>query len=57
MSLDPRSNRLRREAKKDAAKKAPRLNPPPPWQPLAFDPFEFGLQNDPPKPPAARQAS
>ena len=49
MSLDPRTNRLQREAQKEAAKVRPRLNPPPPWKPFPpFDPFEFELENDPP---------
>lgn len=48
MSLDPKANRLERERKKAAENKIPPLNPPFPFRVLAFDPWAFELQNDPP---------
>lgn len=48
MSLDPRQNRQDRERKKAAENKIPPLNPPFPFRAVAFDPWAFDLQRDPP---------
>lgn len=49
MSLDPTQNRLAREAEQAAgAEKIPPLDPPFPFRAIAFDPFAFGAQLDPP---------
>lgn len=57
MSLDPKTNRLTREAEK--AKKAaeePPLNPPFPHKRQAFDPFFFSLERETPEEEAERKA-
>ena len=48
MSLDPKQNRQERERKKAAENKIPPLNPSFPFRVVAFDPWTFDLQNDPP---------
>jgi hypothetical protein len=48
--LDPRTNRIEREAEKAAAAVPARLEPPFPFRPIAFDPAFFGVDEDPPKP-------
>jgi len=46
--LDPKQNRIDREHKKAAENKPPALNPPFPFRVVAFNPWTFGLQKDPP---------
>ncbi len=48
MGLDPKQNRLEREAKRAQANEPPPLEPPFPFQPTPFDPWFFGIENDPP---------
>ena len=48
MGLDSKENRLEREAKRAHDNKAPPLDPPFPFKPRPFDPWFFGIQNDPP---------
>ena len=48
MSLDPKQNRIERERKKAAENMPPPLNPPFPFRVVAFSPWAFDLQNDPP---------
>lgn len=48
MGLDPKENRLEREAKRAKENEPPPLNPPFPFKPTAFDPWFFGIENDPP---------
>ena len=48
MSLDPKQNRQERDRKKAAENKIPPLNPQFPFRVVAFDPWDFDLQNDPP---------
>lgn len=48
MSLDPKQNRQERERKKAAENIIPPLNPPFPFRVVAFDPWAFDLQKDPP---------
>jgi hypothetical protein len=45
--LDPKENRQERERKKAEENKPPPLNPPFPFRVVAFDPWTYGLQNDP----------
>jgi hypothetical protein len=47
--LDPRARRLTKEAKQKKENEPPPLNPPFPFRRLAFDPWFFGLEDDPPK--------
>ena len=46
MGLDPKQNRLEREAKRSQNNEPPPLNPPFPFKPTPFDPWFFGLQSD-----------
>jgi hypothetical protein len=48
MSLDPKQNRQERERKKAAENQPPPLNPLFPFRVVAFNPWSFDLQNDPP---------
>lgn len=48
MSLDPKQNRQDRERKKAAENKIPSLNPTFPFRVVAFNPWTFDLQKDPP---------
>ncbi len=57
MSLDPRKNRDDRERRKAAENKIPPLNPPFPFRVVAFDPWAFELQNDPPPIDTAPEAA
>ena len=47
MSLDANDLVRQRAAEKAEKQKVPPLNPEFPWKPVPFDPFAFGLQNDP----------
>lgn len=47
--LDPRARRLTKEAKQKEENEPPPLNPPFPFQRLSFDPWFFGLEDDPPR--------
>ena len=46
--LDPKERRLEREAKHAQQDQPPPLDPLFPFNPTAFDPWFFGLQDDPP---------
>lgn len=48
MGLDPKANRIERDREKAKAEQPPPLNPPFPYRVVAFDPWTFGLQRDPP---------
>lgn len=48
MSLDPKENRQQREREKAKANRPPALNPSFPFRVVAFDPWAFDLQRDPP---------
>lgn len=47
--LDPLARRLAKEAKKKKENEPPPLNPPFPFKRTGFDPWFFGLEDDPPK--------
>jgi hypothetical protein len=49
-ALDPKENRLQREAAKAVANQPPPLDPPFPFRPTVFDPWFFGIELDPPDP-------
>ena len=57
MSLDPKENRLDREAEKAKKNQDPPLNPPFPHKRQSFDPFYFSLDRETPDEEAARQGS
>ncbi len=48
MSLNPRENREKRERKKAEENKVQPLNPPFPYRVVAFNPWAYGVQRDPP---------
>lgn len=52
MSLDPKTNRLNREAAQAEANIPPPLDPEFPFQPTAFDPWFFGIEQMPEPTPA-----
>lgn len=49
MSLDRDTNRRQALQARAKQQKKKRLNPAFPYKPTPFDPFYFGVQNDPPK--------
>jgi hypothetical protein len=55
--LDPHQRRLEREAQAVQQNQPPPLDPPFPFQPTAFDPWSFGIENDPPPVPGSPPAS
>ena len=57
MGLDPHANRLQREAAKAEKDQPPPLDPPFPFRPTEFDPWFFGIQNEPPPPVGGQQPS
>ena len=53
--LDPHQRRLDREAQQAEAAVPPPLDPPFPFVPTTFDPWFFGIQNDPLPPLGGQQ--
>lgn len=57
MSWDPQTNAEQRAAERAEKEKAPPLDPPWPYRLVAFDPFAFGVDQDPPEPPIDNPAA
>jgi hypothetical protein len=56
MALDPKSNRVEREAEKAKKQEDPPLDPPFPHRRQSFDPFFFKLERETPDEKAERES-